>query len=82
MEPLEILEKDILFSDIENGSFFQDAHSEYISLPDNFILLARSNSCTNEAMKHTNKDLYGVQFHPEISGENGETLLRNFLTLC
>ena len=28
------------------------------------------------------KDLFGVQFHPEASGEAGRRIMRNFLRLC
>ncbi len=81
-EHIEIVKKDALFSDVENRPLFQEEHSEYITLPAGFILLAKSNSCENEAMKHKKKNIYGVQFHPEVSGKNGRTILKNFVDIC
>lgn len=81
-ESIEIINKNKLFSNIKNRSYFQEEHSEYITLPKGFHLLAESASCKNEAMKHKNKKLYGVQFHPEVSGGNGIIIIRNFLQFC
>jgi len=81
-EKIEIVRKKDLFVDIENNSLFQEDHSEYISLPVDFILLAKSESYDNEAMKHKNKKIYGTQFHPEVSDNNGKKLFGNFLNMC
>jgi len=70
-----------LFSWIKNKKFHEN-HEQHISLPVNFKLLAYSDTCKNEAMKHISKDIYGVQFHPEISWSAGKKLLENFLGLC
>jgi GMP synthase-like glutamine amidotransferase len=49
-----------------------------------FTLLADSASCEVEAVKHTTKPFYGVQFHPEritIKGEThleGQRIIENF----
>ncbi|MFQ5334922.1 MAG: hypothetical protein ACE5DN_02490 [Flavobacteriales bacterium] len=78
---LEILEENPLFKGICNMPEFEEDHCETASLPDNFSLLAHSTACANEAMKHKYRDIFGVQFHPELS-ENGWILIRNFLALC
>jgi GMP synthase (glutamine-hydrolysing) len=58
-------------------------HTEGIGLPDDdFFLLASSAHYEVEAMKHKKKPIYGVQFHPEVSGEFGITLLENFCRMC
>ena len=82
MEPIEIIQENDLFKGIQNLSEFREEHSEFISLPEQFIHLAKSESCDNESMKHKEKNLFGVQFHPEVSGNNGKQLFDNFLKLC
>lgn len=82
MENIEIVKQDDLFLNIENHSLFQEEHSAFITLPPEFNLLAKSATCDNESMKHKNKKLYGVQFHPEVSGNNGKILFKNFLNCC
>jgi len=55
-------------------------HEEYIvKIPDGFELLASSDFVDVLAMKRKKKPLFGVQFHPECSGEDGEKLIKNFL---
>lgn len=79
---IELLKECDLFKNIQNGTRFHEYHEEYINVPNTFEPLARSGSCENEAMRHVSKPLYGVQFHPEVSGEVGEKLLINFVGLC
>lgn len=81
MQKIEIIKDDELFKGIKHNSQFLDHHTEYISLPEDFILLAKSSTCEVEAMKHKNKKIYGVQFHPEVSGKDGMRLIRNFAGL-
>lgn len=81
-EKIVFYKMDKLFSGIKNNSFFQEEHSEFITVPKDFILLAKSKSCNNEAMRHKKKIIYGVQFHPEVSNGNGKKLFENFLNNC
>lgn len=82
MQKIAFLKDDKLFAKVENNSLFKEDHTEYIDLPSDFILLATSKNCANEAMKHNKKPIYGLQFHPEISGDEGKMLLKNFAELC
>lgn len=79
LEHISFVRESRLFQGIPSHSLFREEHSEYITLPEDFVLLATSASCENEAMQHTRKQLYGVQFHPEASGDAGKRLINNFL---
>jgi GMP synthase (glutamine-hydrolysing) len=81
-QKIQIVKKEPLFSGIKCSSFFLEDHIEHITLPKKFFLIADSETCENEAMKHKSKNIYGVQFHPEVSGKPGKVLINNFLKLC
>lgn len=81
LRKMEILQIEPLFTGLLADNLFKEDHTEVVSLPDNFIPLARSARCSNEAMMHATLPLYGVQFHPESSGNAGRQLIENFLTL-
>jgi len=56
-------------------------HCESISTPPDFDLVASSDACVNEMMQHKSKPFFGVQFHPEVSGNLGSLLIENFVKL-
>lgn len=60
------------------------SHADEVSrLPDRFTKLARSDICAVEAMRHADKPIYGVQWHPEVAHtEAGDILLNNFIEAC
>ena len=60
------------------------SHADEVKeLPDGFELTARSDICGVEAMSDTERDLYGVQWHPEVAHtEEGEAVFENFLEIC
>ncbi|ARS88619.1 GMP synthase subunit A [Natrarchaeobaculum aegyptiacum] len=60
------------------------SHADEVkTLPEGFELTARSDVCGVEAMSDTDRDLYGVQWHPEVAHtEEGEAIFENFLEIC
>ncbi len=81
-QTIESLENSPLFDRLPIEFQMMEDHCEAISIPSGFQLLAVSDACINEAMKHTDKLLFGVQFHPEVSGNHGAVLLENFVRMC
>lgn len=55
-----------------------------VQLPAGFESYAGGAACEIAAIGHAEKNIYGVQYHPEVaSSENGQELLRHFvLTIC
>ncbi len=60
----------------------QSHYEEVKRLPPRFVRIATSKDTKNEAMKHEERPLYGVQFHPERWNEDhqaGKQILENFV---
>ncbi len=57
------------------------SHSDTVfSLPSEFEVLARTQSCPVAAFKHKTKPIYGLQWHPEVVHTvNGMRMIRNFI---
>ena len=60
------------------------SHADEVkTVPDGFTHTATSDVCGVEAMSDTDRDLYGVQWHPEvIHTEEGEEVFENFVDIC
>ncbi|MCW3787559.1 glutamine amidotransferase-related protein [Plebeiibacterium sediminum] len=66
-----------------NEVMLMKKHSFYVSeLPESFDSLAVSETCSTEIIKHKEKPVYGFQSHPEVSGEDGLLMVKNFLKIC
>ena len=81
-QEIEIFEESNLFSRLPRIIEMQEDHCEFISVPKEFKLLASSDHCFHEAMEHKEKPIYGIQFHPEVSGNHGSMIIENFLKIC
>ncbi|ABZ94074.1 GMP synthase (glutamine-hydrolyzing) [Leptospira biflexa serovar Patoc strain 'Patoc 1 (Ames)'] len=56
---------------------------EVVRLPNDFQVIAKSDHCRYAFVSHPSKNLFGIQFHPEVThSEEGEILLKNFVELC
>jgi GMP synthase (glutamine-hydrolysing) len=74
-----------LFNYVEKGSQVWMSHGDTITRnPDNIELLASTENVETAAFKHTSKDIYAIQFHPEVTHSvDGKTILENFvLRIC
>ena len=60
------------------------SHADEVTrVPAGFEPTGRSDICDVEAMSDTDRDLYGVQFHPEVvHTEEGAAVFENFRRLC
>lgn len=81
-EFIEMREDWALFGGLAPGAEMDESHEEYVT-PESIQTIgweigACSRSCPVEAIRHPNLPIYGVQFHPERSDENGEKLIGNF----
>ena len=70
-----------IFDNISKGSQVWMSYGDTIkNLPNNSTLLASTSDVINAAFKINNKDIYGLQFHPEVYHTiDGKKILENFL---
>ena len=61
-----------------------ESHNDEIkSLGPHLMPLAHSENCRYQAIKHRNKAIYGVQFHPEVEHtQHGEKIFMNFIDIA
>lgn len=81
-QTIEVIADSPLFDKLPNEFEMMEDHCETASIPNEFIHLAVSDACINEAMQHKSRPVFGVQFHPEISGNSGRIIFDNFIKLC
>ncbi|MBP5270961.1 MAG: glutamine-hydrolyzing GMP synthase [Clostridia bacterium] len=70
-----------LFDGVPNESVCWMSHTDFVKVvPDGFAVAASSENCPCAAMCDEKRNLYGVQFHPEVTHtEYGKQVLRNFI---
>lgn len=81
-QTIGLLDPSPLFDKLPDEFEMMEDHCEAISIPPNFNLIAASDACVNEGMQHKELPIFGVQFHPEVSGNYGRTIFENFIRLC
>lgn len=81
-QTIELIADCPLFDKLPPAFEMMEDHCESVSVPAEFELVAVSDTCVNEAMMHKSKPVFGVQFHPEVSGNHGTILFENFVHIC
>ena len=78
---LQTAENTGLFKDIPQDSLVWMSHTDYIEQkPEGFKITAYSDTCPICAMQNDEKQIYAVQFHPEVEhSEKGKEIIQNFL---
>lgn len=74
-----------LFANLPASQQVWMSHGDLVTqVPEGFRCVATSNDCPISAMENTEKNFYGVQFHPEVRHSiYGNELLRHFaLDIC
>jgi GMP synthase (glutamine-hydrolysing) len=79
--PVTISKPNKLIYDRKSVTVYESHRYCVSRLPEGFGSLASSRYCKNEIFSHNKKRTFGVQFHPEKSGDDGIILLSNFLKL-
>jgi len=78
---ISINQKSKLFSGIENESHFYFVHSFAFDVENDQFISATTNYSTAIVSAVEKDNIFGTQFHPEKSQENGIKILENFVKL-
>ncbi|MDD5171928.1 MAG: glutamine-hydrolyzing GMP synthase [Candidatus ainarchaeum sp.] len=78
---IEVDDEDALFVGVPKKLRAWVSHYDEVKeLPKGFRSLAHSSTCPIEAMRHEERPIFGIQFHPEVwHTEHGEAIIKNFL---
>jgi len=74
------LEDSLLFKNVPDSIVWM-SHTDYISkVPNNYKIIAKTDNCPCAAIENKEKNIYGVQFHPEVTHSlYGNQIIHNFL---
>jgi len=81
--PIEVSvsDEDTILEGLKPSFTAWESHNDEVVLaPPGFRVLASSDNCTVQAMRHEKMDVFGVQFHPEVyHTPRGVDVFKNFL---
>jgi GMP synthase-like glutamine amidotransferase len=84
--PVKVLRRDPLFDGLGDAPVVREYHGfEVKQLPAEFDVLASSDECRIQTIKHKTKPVYGTQFHPEhfdAKHPDGERIVANFFAIA
>jgi GMP synthase (glutamine-hydrolysing) len=77
---IEICEPDTILAGYSSKTPVWASHADEVSqVPENFIRLAKSDICENEAIALLDRNIFGLQWHPEVSHTfEGKRVFENF----
>jgi GMP synthase (glutamine-hydrolysing) len=78
---ISVSDEDTILEGLKPSFTAWESHNdEIVTAPLGFKILASSDNCTVQAMRHETMDVFGVQFHPEVSHTSkGVDIFKNFL---
>lgn len=78
---VEVDQNSVLFSNVSEKTICWMSHTDYIeTAPEGFKVIAHTTVCPVAAMENVEKQLYAVQFHPEVMHtQEGMKMLSNFV---
>jgi GMP synthase-like glutamine amidotransferase len=83
---VEVLDGRDLLAGLGPTAVVYEHHSwDVVSLPEDFVVLARSDDCAVEAIRARDRPWWGTQFHPEqssVQNPAGAQVLSNFFALA
>lgn len=77
---IQVIKNDHIVNALPNTFKAALLHSCSVAVPENFLHIAQSRKCKNQIMRHCEKMIYGLQFHPERS-RVGTTIIKNFIQI-
>lgn len=79
---LEIIGSSEILDGVSAADYFYFAHSYYAIPQDRNIISAETICGVKFASVIAEKNIFGVQFHPEKSGRSGERIIKNFMKIA
>lgn len=78
---MDVVHTSSLYNEIDPQNTCWMSHTDYIeNVPEGFNVTATTQHCPTASMENVAKNLYAVQFHPEVQHTPfGNALLRNFI---
>ena len=82
----KISKKSEIFKDIKiniEHKVWMSHSDKVINVPKNFTKIGESTNSKIAAFENTNADIFGIQFHPEVTHTSiGKKILKNFILIC
>ncbi len=77
---LEVLDAAKIFKDVKSPTTVWMSHGDYVTkVPENFEVIARTTNSPVCAIADLQKNIFGVQFHPEVvHSVDGKKIIENF----